>query len=226
MSTRQKFIYGLGGIGGLILILNLYRILLVLPDEMNQGAIYRIIYYHVPAAFVGWTLFLVALFSSIGYLWKKTPAFDGVAASAVEVGWIFCSINLITGSLWGRIIWGIWWTWDARLTSMFVCWLIYGGYLVLRGAIEDTGQRATISAVLAIFAFADVPIVFMSIRWWRTQHPSPVLETGGLAKEMWPPLLLNLLALLMIATAMTLVRLDQEDSQRELDGLRRYAHAL
>jgi heme exporter protein C len=109
---------------------------------------------------------------------------------------------------------------------MFVCWLIYGGYLVLRGAIDDAGQRATISAVLAIFAFADVPIVLMSIRWWRTQHPSPVLETGGLAPEMWAPLLLNLLALLMIATAMTLVRLDQEESQRELEGLRRFAHAI
>ena len=226
MSTRQKFIYALGGLGGLLLIANLYRILLVLPDEMNQGAIYRIIYYHVPAAFAGWALFLVALIASVGYLWKKSPALDSLAASSVEVGWIFCTINLVTGSLWGRIIWGIWWTWDARLTTMFVCWLLYGGYLVLRRAIEDSGQRATISAVLAIFAFADVPIVLMSIRWWRTQHPSPVLETGGLAPEMRLPLLLNLIALLMIAAAMTLVRLDQEDSQRELDGLRRYAHAL
>jgi heme exporter protein C len=226
MGTRQKFVYGLAGIGGLILLVNLYRILLVLPDEMNQGAIYRIIYYHVPAAFAGWALFLVALIASIGYLWKKSLKLDGVAASAIEVGWIFCTINLVTGSIWGRIIWGIWWTWDARLTTMFVCWLIYGGYLVLRGAIDDAGQRATISAVLAIFAFADVPIVLMSIRWWRTQHPSPVLETGGLAPEMWAPLLLNLLALLMIATAMTLVRLDQEESQRELEGLRRFAHAI
>ncbi len=226
MSTRQKWTYGLAGVGGLILLVNLYRILLVLPDEMNQGAIYRIIYYHVPAAFAGWTLFLVALIASIGYLWRKSLALDGLAASAIEVGWVFCTINLVTGSIWGRIIWGIWWTWDARLTTMFVCWLIYGGYLVLRGAIDDAGQRATISAVLAIFAFADVPIVLMSIRWWRTQHPSPVLETGGLAPEMWAPLLLNLLALLMIAAAMTLVRLDQEESQRELEGLRRYAHAI
>ncbi len=226
MNTRSKFIYGLGGIGGVILILNLYRILLVLPDEMNQGAIYRIIYYHVPAAFVAWVLFFAALICSGLYLWRKSLTLDAIAASAIEVGWVFATINLVTGSIWGRIIWGIWWTWDARLTSMFICWLIYGGYLVLRGAIDDAGQRATISAALAIFAFADVPIVFMSIRWWRTQHPSPVIETGGLAPEMWPPLLLNLLALLMIATAMMLVRLNQEESQRELEGLRRYAHAI
>jgi heme exporter protein C len=226
MTTRQKSIGVLAGLGGMILIFNLYRILLVLPDEMNQGAIYRIIYYHVPAAFVGWTLFFVALICSVGYLWKKSAALDGIAASAIEVGWIFASINLVTGSIWGRIIWGIWWTWDARLTSMFICWLIYGGYLVLRSAIEDAGQRATISAAVAIFAFADVPIVFMSIRWWRTQHPSPVIETGGLAPEMWPPLLLNLLALMMIATALTLLRLEMADSQRELEGMRRYAHAI
>ncbi len=226
MGTRLKFVYGLAGLGGLILLLNLYRILVVLPDEVNQGASYRIIYFHVPAAFVGWTFLFVALVTSAGYLWRKSLTLDGIAASAVEVGWVFCTINLVTGSIWGRIQWGIWWTWDPRLTSMFICWLIYGGYLVLRGAIEDAGQRATISAVLAIFAFADVPIVFMSIRWWRTQHPSPVLETGGLAAEMWPPLLLNLLALLLIGTAMMLIRLDQEESRRELDGLRRYAHAI
>jgi heme exporter protein C len=123
--------------------------------------------------------------------------------------------------IWARIIWGIWWTWDPRLTSMFICWLLYGGYLVLRGAIDDAAQRATVSAVLAIFAFADVPIVFMAIRWWRTQHPSPVLETGGLAPEMRLPFWLNVFVFLLIGTAITLVRQDQEDTQREIEGLRR-----
>jgi heme exporter protein C len=226
MSARQKWVYGLAGVGGLILLVNLYRILLVMGDEMNQGAVYRIIYYHVPAAMVGWTLFFAALITSGLYLWTKNLKFDAFSASAIEVGFVFCTINLVTGSIWGRIIWGIWWTWDPRLTSMFVCWLLYGGYLVLRGAMEDPGQRATVSAVLAIFAFADVPIVFMSIRWWRTQHPQPVLETGGLQGDMLVAFLVNMLAMLMIGIAITLVRLDQEDTQREMEGLRRYAHAL
>ena len=226
MSTRQRFTLLLGGLGGVILLVNLYRILLVLGDEMAQGAIYRIIFFHVPAAFTAWILFFSALVTSGLYLARRRNALDSFAASAVEVGFVFCTINLVTGSIWARIIWGIWWTWDARLTSMFVCWLLYGGYLVLRGAIEDPGQRATISAVLSIFAFADVPIVYLSIYWWRTQHPSPVLTTGGLAAEMWPPLLLNFAGLLLIAFALVLVRLDQEDARRELESMRRFAHAI
>ena len=209
-----------------MLVVNLHRILLMLPDEIMQGAIYRMIFYHVPAAFTAWTMFLVALIASAGYLWRRNLQWDAFAASAIEVGFVFASINIVTGSIWARNQWGIWWTWDARLTSMFICWLLYGGYLVLRGALEDPSQRATVSAVLAIFAFADVPIVYMSITWWRTQHPQPVLTTGGLDPQMWPPLLLNWLAILLIAGALVLIRLDQEEARRELDALRRYAHAI
>jgi len=226
MNNRQRWTWLSGGLGGAILLINLFRILLVLPDEMNQGAIYRIIFFHVPAAFTAWLMFLLAVVSSAGYLARKKPAWDALSASAVEVGFVFCTINLVTGSIWARIIWGIWWTWDARLTSMFVCWLLYGGYLVLRNAVEDPAQRATVSSVLAIFAFADVPIVYMSIYWWRTQHPSPVLTTGGLAPEMWPPLLLNFLALVLISISLLLVKLDQEEAKREIEGLRRYVHAI
>jgi heme exporter protein C len=226
MSTRQRFTILLGSIGGLIILINLYKILLVLGNEMAQGAIYRIMFFHIPAAFTAWIMFFAALVASALYLFRRVNAFDSFAASAVEVGFVFCTMNLVTGSIWARIIWGIWWTWDARLTSMFVCWLLYAGYLVLRGAIEDPGQRATISAVLAIFAFADVPIVYLSIYWWRTQHPSPVLTTGGLAPELWAPLLWNFGGLLLMATALVLVRLDQEDARRELESMRRYAHAI
>jgi heme exporter protein C len=226
MTTRQKTIYFLAGLAGIILVVNLYRILLVLTDEVQQGAIYRIIYFHLPAAFTGFTMFLVSLIASVGYLATKRLRWDGIASSAVEVGLVFASINLLTGMIWARIIWGIWWTWDARLTSMFVCWLLYASYLVLRTAVDDAGQRATISAVLAIFSFADVPIVYGSIYWWRTQHPQPVLTTGKLAAEMWPPLLMNFGAFLLIAVALMLVRLDQEETRLEIHGLRRLAHAL
>ncbi len=226
MNTRDKWVYGLAGFGGIVLLLNLYRILLGLPDEMNQGAVYRILFFHVPAAFTAWILFFSGLVASAGYLWRKKLSWDSFAAAAIEVGFVFCTINLVTGSIWARNQWGIWWTWDARLTSMFLCWLLYGGYLVLRGAIDDPGQRATICSALAIFAFADVPIVYLSIYWWRTQHPSPVLTTGGLAAEMWPPLLINFGVFLLFAAALVILRLDQEDARRELEGLRRYAHAI
>jgi heme exporter protein C len=149
-----------------------------------------------------------------------------MAVAAVEVGTMFCALNLITGSIWGREAWGIWWAWDARLTSQLICFLLYAGYLILRPAIEDPTQRATFAAVLAIFSFADVPIVYFSIQWWRTQHPAPVLSTGGLAKGMGTPLLLMTVAFALLGTALLLVRLQQESMGREIDSLRRQAHAL
>jgi len=129
--------------------------------------------------------------------------------------------------LWGRIIWGIWWTWDWRLTSMLVCFLLYAGYLVLRRAVEEPTQRATLAGIFSIFAFADVPIVFFSIKWWRTQHPQPVVWGGGsIDPAMKSVLYWNFLAVLLIGLVLVLIRLRQEETQREIDALRRTAHAL
>jgi heme exporter protein C len=150
-----------------------------------------------------------------------------VAVSVTEVGLAFLAANLVTGSIWARIIWGIWWTWDARLTSALICWLLYAGYLMLRRAIEEPTQRATFAAVFSIFAFTDVPIVWFSIKWWRTQHPQPVLWGGGsIDPVMKATLYWNLLALLLVAAVLVLIRLRQEEQQRELESLRRYAHAI
>jgi len=133
----------------------------------------------------------------------------------------------VTGSIWGRIIWGIWWTWDARLTSALVCWLLYAGYLMLRRAIEEPTQRATFAAVYSIFAFTEVPIVIFSIKWWRTQHPQPVFWGGGsIPGEWYATALLNLLAMVLLGIVLCAIRLRQEETQREIDSLRRYAHAM
>jgi heme exporter protein C len=202
---------------------------LQVPDELNQGAAFRILYFHVPAAFTSFLGFFVAMCCSIVYLIKKNLHFDSIAASITEVSLAFATITLITGSIWGRIIWGIWWTWDARITSYFVCWLMFVGYLMLRRAIDDPTQRARLSAVLSIFGCVDIVIVWKSIEWWRTQHPGPVLEMrggGGMAPGMEAPLWWNFLALLMLSTALIMVRMRQEGIRREIDALRRYAHAF
>ena len=226
---RNKIIVGLSVAAAALLAFNLYKVFMVLPDEINQGAIYRIIYIHVPSAITCFTCFFAAMIASIGFLTQKNMRFDAMAAATTEVGLVFATVVLVTGSIWARIIWGIWWTWDARLTSMFVCWLLYAGYLMLRRAIDEPTQRARLSAVLSIFAFTDVIIVWKSIEWWRTQHPGPVLSIrngGGMSKGMESPIWFNYLALLMVATILIMVRMRQEDFRREIDSMRRWAHAL
>ncbi len=224
---REKLIYGFGLVAAALLARNLYSIFMQLPDEASQGMIYRIIFFHVPAAITAMLCSAVACIASVLFLVTKNYKCDALAVAVTEVGLAFLAANLVTGSIWGRIIWGIWWTWDARLTSALVCWLLYAGYLMLRRAIEEPAARARISAVFNIFAFTDVPIVFFSIKWWRTQHPQPVFWGGGsIDPAMYTTALLNLLALILLAVILTLIRLRQEEVQREVESIRRYAHAV
>ena len=223
---RDKIIYGLGALAILLLARDLYLIS-GFPPERAQGMIFKIIFFHVPAAITAMIGSAVALIASILFLATKNFKYDAVAVAVTEVGLAFLAANLITGSIWGRVIWGIWWTWDARLTSALVCWLLYAGYLMLRRAIEEPTQRATFAAVFSIFAFLDVPIVIFSIKWWRTQHPQPVFWGGGSIPGDWYLAAgLNLLAMVLLGIVLTTLRLRQEEAQRELDSLRRTAHAF
>jgi heme exporter protein C len=198
-----------------------------LPQDVNQGAIFKIIFFHVPMAITAMTAAAVALVASVLFLVTRDFRFDAVAVSVTEVGLAFLAANLITGSIWGRIIWGEWWAWDARLTSALVCWILYASYLMLRRAVEEPSQRATFAAVWSIFSFIDVPIVIFSIKWWRTQHPQPVFWGGGSFPPDWLAIFLwNMLAMMLFAIVLTVVRVRQEDAQRELDSLRRTVHAM
>jgi heme exporter protein C len=225
---RDKIIFVLAGICAAILSVNLYNILLVLPDEKDQGAIYRILYFHVPSIFTGFTGFFVALAASGMYLVTRNLKYDSFAAAVTEVSLAFATVVLATGMIWGRISWGIWWAWDARLTTMLVCWLIYAGYVMLRRAIDEPTERARLSAVVSIFGCVDIMIVWKSIEWWRTQHPAPVLSVrngGGMAPGMEAPIYWNWVALMCLAAILVMVRMRQEDMSREIDSLRRLAHS-
>ena len=224
---RDKILYVLGIAALLLLARNIY-VIAGLPPERAQGAIFKIIFFHVPAAMTGLVAGTAAMILSVLFLITKNFKYDAAAVAVTEVGLAFLAVNLVTGSLWGRVIWGIWWTWDARLTSALVCWLLYAGYLMLRHAIEEPTQRATFAAVFSIFAFLDVPIVIMSIRWFRTQHPGPVFfsSTGSFPADWTAVMMWNWLALLMLGAVITAIRLGQEDTQREIDYVRRMAHAL
>jgi|SRR5436305_503081 len=226
---RERISIGLAAIAAILLAYNLYQMFLVLPDEAMQGAIYRILFFHAPAAIVGMIGYFVALVFSVLYLSSGEFRYDSLAASIVEVSLVFSVVNIVTGSIWARIIWGIWWTWDYRLTSALVCVLIFSGYLMLRRAIDEPTQRARLSSSLCIFGCVDVVIVWKSIEWFRNQHPSPVLDfrTGGghMDPAMQHVFYNNFWAILMVAVALVLIRTRQEATAREIDSLRRMVHA-
>jgi heme exporter protein C len=214
---REKAIYILLAAAALVLLRNLYLIFMVMPDEAAQGMIYRLLYFHVPA---WWTAFLAVALSGVFsalFLLKGAWRFDAIAVSLTEVAVAFLVMGITLGSIWGRIIWGVWWAWDARLTSALICVLLYSGYLVLRRSIDAPGSRARAAAVYSLFAFIDVPIVWFSIRWWRTQHPQPM----QLPPEMWRAFLWNWLGMALLTAALTLIRVDQEETDRKLASLRR-----
>ncbi len=206
------------------LLVALYLIFLYAPQEETMGEVQRIFYYHVPAA---WTAFLAYFFlflASVYYLWKRSPVADGLAQACGEVGFVFCTIVLVTGPLWAKPVWGIWWTWDARLTSTFVLWLLFVSYLMLRSYVLSPGRAATLAAVVGIIGFVDVPIVYMSIRWWRTQHPQPVIAGGegsGLDPHMWVALLVSWGAFLCLFTYLVRQRLALGELRREWSAIRR-----
>jgi heme exporter protein C len=226
---REKVAISFGILAALLLSYDLYQIFLVLPDDALQGPIYRILYFHVPAAITGMIGTFVALAFSVLYLATKNLRWDSLAASVVEVSVVFMVVNIVCGSIWARVEWGIWWTWDARLTSFLICILIFAAYIMMRRAIDEPTQRARLSAALCVFGCVDVVIVWKSIEWFRTQHPAPVLSvrTGGgrMDPGMEHILMLNFLAILMLAVSLTLIRTRQEAMAREIDSLRRFANA-
>ena len=202
------------------LAFGLYQALVVAPTEQTMGTVQRIFYYHVPSAWTAFLLFFVNFLASAWYLIKRSPSSDAIAAATAEVGVVFCTIVLVTGPIWARPVWGIWWTWDARLTTTLVLWLIYVSYLVLR-RYATGGQTPVLAAVLAIFGFVDVPIVYMTIRWFRTQHPSPVIAGGegsGLDPTMWHALLWNWLAFSMLAIILVALRYRLQTLEEQVEA--------
>jgi heme exporter protein C len=194
------------------------------PPDAMQGEIFRIIFYHVPSASVAFLFFAISLAGSISYLTfrsnqpERAQMADAWALAGAEVGVVFCTVVLVTGPIWGRRAWGIWWTWDARLTTTLVLWLIYVSYLLLRRFAAGP-QVQTLAAVLGIFGALDVPIVYMSNRWWRTQHPAPVFggsEGSGMDPVMKHALLWNMLAWLAWGLLILALRYRVERQQQKI----------
>ena len=200
-----------------------YAALFIAPDERTMHQLMRIFYFHLSCWIAMFIALVTAFVANIAWLATRRAKWDWLGVSAVEVGVVCCTAGLITGVLWGKPAWGIWWTWDARLTTTFILWLLYISYLLLRGLLEDPQRRATLSAVFGIFAFLDTPLVYVSNRLWRTQHPAPVIMGGpdsGLDPMMGKVLVVCMVAIVSVMIVVLLDRYHLERLRHEVEELR------
>ena len=218
----------LGAVALLLVIAAAYASFFIAPTERTMGDIQRIFYFHVGSAWAAMDAFFVCFLANLLYVWKRQQKYDSLAVSCAEVGLVLTTVVLITGPIWAKPVWGIYWTWDARLTSTFVLWLLYISYLLLRSLIEEADRRALLSALFGIFAFIDVPLVFFSIRWWRTQHPAPVIMGGsgsGLDPTMNKVFFFSVFAMHVFAAFLIVERYVLEQMRHDVELLQREAEA-
>jgi heme exporter protein C len=199
----------------------LWHIFIYVPTEKVMGIVQRIFYFHVAMGLVTMLAFTLVFVCGILYLWRNKNIYDIVAHSAAELGVVFCSLVLITGPIWAKPIWGVWWTWDARLTTTLILWLIYIAYLVLRSAAGESLQRAKFCAVFGIVGYVDVPIVYLSIHWWRTIHPVVIKASGvGLAPEMLRTMFISMWAMGFVFIMLLLLRIRLGQLRYQLDRIK------
>lgn len=201
------------------LLVGLYTGFYYAPADGVQGEVQRLMYLHVPLILVGYLAFFVVFVTSILYLWRRDRQYDAIAHSSVEIGVLFTGLAIAVGSIWGRPAWGAWWTWDARLTTTAILLLVFLGYLMLRALVDDPARGATFCAVLGIIGFLDVPIIHMSVVWWRTLHqPASILRPGPstVAVDMQVALYTNLAAFVLLYGYLLVKRLQVEGARQAL----------
>lgn len=163
----------------LVMLAAIYLVFIYVPSDRVQGVIQRIFYFHVPLAIMTFVAFGTVAAASILFLWRGSRFWDRLAHSAAEIGMLFCTLVLITGPIWARPVWGTWWTWDARLTTTLILWLIYAAYLMMRSVSGPGEQGARYAAILGIVGAVDIPIINRSVYWWRTIHPAVLVTREG-----------------------------------------------
>ena len=210
----------IGGVAVVNIAVALYMAIFYAPREVTMGDAQRIFYFHVPSAWIGFLGFFVVFIASLMYLRKRERKWDALALSAAEIGVVFTTLVLLTGPLWAKAAWGAFWVWDARLTTTLILWMIYVGYLMLRGSAEGD-RRARFAAVLAIVGFLDVPIIYFSVDLWRTMHPTLLItETGGLAPQMTQTLMVALLSFTLLFVFLLIQRVRLEQARDQVEFLR------
>jgi heme exporter protein C len=176
------------------------------PTDWLQGPVQRIFYLHVSSAIAAFGSFAVVLVGGVIYLRNESPVADRLARAGALVGVVFTTVTLVMGMLWAKQVWGAFWVWDARLTSTLVLWIIYAGYLLVRRLADPGRQAARFAAVVGIFGFVDVPVVYFSVSWWATQHPGPVIINDALPPQMLATFLFTMACTAVLAGVMIAVR--------------------
>jgi len=223
MSGTRRWAYVLSVLATGAVLTTFWMIFFYAPTEREMGVIQRIYYVHVPSAWVAFLAFGIVALCSAGYLWLRDERLDAIAVSAAELGTIFTTIVLLTGPLWGKIAWGAWWVWEPRLTLTLLLWFIYVGYFMLRGATESPERGKRFAAVLGIVGAVDIPLIHVSVNWFRSQHPQPVvLRPDGpkAAPEIVQTLLMGFLAFTLLFFALLLFRYGLERLRARAEELR------
>jgi heme exporter protein C len=184
------------------------------PTDAVQGDVYRVIYVHVPTAWLAYLAFFVVFLASVGWLWTRRPWFDALAVASAEIGVLFTGLFIVAGSIWAKPTWGVWWTWDPRLVTTAIMFLMYLGYLLLRSLSTDFERRATRAAVLGVIAVVDIPIVHLSVLWMNSIHQLPTVARIGagpaLDASMGMTLGISVLAFTLVYLALLVERMELE----------------
>ena len=214
----------LAAITGVMMLVDLYLIFMVAPTDSVLGNVQRVFYFHVPIAIMSFLAFFVVFLGSLMYLIKRTPKWDAIAHASAEVGVVFVTLALITGIIWARPIWNTWWTWEPRLTTTLILWLIYVAYLMVRSYAPTQSKGAIYAAVMGIVGFVDVPIVYYSVVWWRSIHPSPVVgpfaQADSLDGTMALILLYSFVTFLFFFAYMVMERMELRTTEEALGRIR------
>lgn len=215
-----RFFWLLAGAGALGMAACQWLIYCYAPVENVMGITQKIFYVHLPLAWWGLASFLVVFVGSLAYLKTRRPVYDRLSAAAAEIGVLLATLTVVTGSIWARHSWGVWWTWDPRLTTALIMWFVYTGYLVLRGLDMPPARRSTVCAVVGVAAFLDVPLVFLSARLWRSIHPAVfAAEGGGMDPAMKLTALACVAAFGCLWLAILLARKAQLDQRARMERL-------
>jgi heme exporter protein C len=222
-SRLPAVTYVLVALAAPLMVVALYLIFQYAPEERVMGAVQRVFYFHVPSAMVAFTSTFVLLLGSVGFLWTGRRGFDHLAIAATELAFVFCTLVIITGPIWAKPAWGTWWTWEAKLTTTLVLWLLLAASMMVRGQAENREQGARFGAILGVVAALDVPVIYQATTWWRGQHPivfRPGVGGSALEPRMLTAFLFSMGTFFVVYCVLLMLRYRVaavEDRVRDLD---------